>query len=58
VFGKAATVWQFAAIASLLWTSWATPVLAGVSFVVGLIALGDYLRRALAIGRRRVREAG
>ena len=57
LLGKAATVSQFAAVAALLWASRATPVLAYVSFVVGLIALGDYLRRAFDLGRQRLAEA-
>ena len=53
VFGKAATVLQFAAILALLWKSPAAPLMAVVSFVVGLVALGDYLRRAIRLGRVR-----
>lgn len=53
LFGKAATVLQFGAIAALVWKSAVAPGLAWVSFVVGLVALGDYLRRAVNLDRRR-----
>ena len=58
VAGKAATVVQFAAIAALTCMSPAASVFALASFVVGLIALADYLRRAVWLGQRRVRGAG
>jgi phosphatidylglycerophosphate synthase len=51
--GKTATVLQFAAIAALLFKSKLAPVAAWVSFAVGLIALGDYLGRAIRISRQR-----
>jgi phosphatidylglycerophosphate synthase len=51
--GKAATVAQFAAITALLFKSDAAPVFALVSFAVGLLALGDYLGRAIRISRQR-----
>ena len=54
--GKAATVMQFAAITALLFQSAAAPVAAWVSFVVGIAALGDYVRRAIQIGRQRQRD--
>jgi phosphatidylglycerophosphate synthase len=57
VLGKAATVSQFAAIAALLFDSWLTRPLAWVAFVIGLLALADYLRRAVRIGRARLHEA-
>lgn len=54
VLGKAATVSQFAAIASLVMAiSW-TPLLARVSFVTGMLALADYLWRAVRIGNARL----
>jgi phosphatidylglycerophosphate synthase len=56
--GKAATVLQFAAIAALLFDSKAAPVAAAVSFLVGVLALGDYLSRAIKIGRQRRQDAG
>lgn len=54
VLGKAATVLQFAAITALLFNSPATRIAAAVSFVVGLLALGDYLRRAIHLGQQRL----
>lgn len=56
--GKAATVLQFAAMSALIFRQRAAPVLALAAFVAGLIAIADYLRRAVRIGRRRLREAG
>jgi len=55
--GKAATVLQFAAISALIFRHRAAPVLAAAAFVAGLIAIADYLRRAVRIGRRRLMEA-
>jgi cardiolipin synthase (CMP-forming) len=54
--GKAATVAQFAAITALLFRSALAPVAAGVSFGVGMLALTDYLVRAVKLGRLRARE--
>lgn len=51
VFGKATTVCQFAAITALLFDTRAATILAVVSLVVGLLAVGDYLRRAAVIAR-------
>ncbi|HEY2898970.1 MAG TPA: CDP-alcohol phosphatidyltransferase family protein [Polyangia bacterium] len=53
--GKAATVAQFMAVAALLVDSPGQWVAAWVAFGVGMLALGDYLRRAVMIGRRRLR---
>jgi phosphatidylglycerophosphate synthase len=52
--GKAATVSQFAAIAALLFQSRLTYPAAWLSFVIGLLALGDYILRAIRIGRARL----
>jgi cardiolipin synthase (CMP-forming) len=56
VFGKAATVGQFLAVSTLIVerspahaVAWRLAVL---SFSLGLVALGDYIRRAVAPGRR------
>jgi phosphatidylglycerophosphate synthase len=54
LFGKAATVMQFLAVSALIVIG---PVavawrLALLSFVLGLLALGDYIRRAIIIGKR------
>jgi phosphatidylglycerophosphate synthase len=54
LFGKAATVTQFLAVSALIVVG-AAPVawrLALLSFVLGLLALGDYIRRAIVIGKR------
>jgi cardiolipin synthase len=54
--GKAATVAQFTAIAALILNIPAT-ALAIMAFALGVIALGDYIRRAVAMGRERLRES-
>jgi phosphatidylglycerophosphate synthase len=54
--GKAATVAQFLAIVALIVGVPAVP-LAWLAFSLGLIALGDYLRRAVAMGRERLNDA-
>lgn len=57
--GKAATVAQFLAVSALILEArsadrrFAYP-LAVLAFALGLIALADYIRRAIAIGRRRL----
>lgn len=51
--GKAATVVQFLAIVALVFRSAFAHPLAIASCVIGLIALGDYLRRAVLLGKRR-----
>ena len=52
--GKAATIIQFLAIGSLV-MGWPTAYpLAWGAFGVGLVALADYVRRAVAIGKRRL----
>jgi cardiolipin synthase len=56
--GKVATVMQFAAIAALMFRSPAAPFLALAAFVAGMVAIGDYLRRAVLIGRRRLVTGG
>ncbi len=56
VLGKAATVLQFTAITALLFQSPAALMAAWVSFGVGLLALADYVRRAIRIGRERQRD--
>ena len=54
VAGKAATVTQFAAVSALVLRHPSARLLAWASFVVGMIALGDYLGRAIRIGQRRL----
>jgi len=55
-FGKAATVSQFLAITALVLGMPAKP-LTVLAFALGLIALADYIRRAVAMGRQRPRSA-
>lgn len=55
--GKAATVAQFAAIAALILRHPIAHALAIASFAIGMIALGDYVRRAVRIGRERMMVA-
>lgn len=54
VLGKAATVAQFLAIVALLFRSRLLEPAAWVAFSVGLLALGDYVWRAVRIGRARL----
>jgi len=56
--GKAATVAQFLAVAALLVDHEAKWAVAWATFGVGMLALGDYLRRAVAIGRARLGRRG
>jgi phosphatidylglycerophosphate synthase len=53
LLGKSATIVQFAAVSALILdeidVAWRLAVMA---FVLGLCALGDYIRRAIVIGRR------
>lgn len=57
VLGKAATVAQFAAIAALLFQSRLVVLAAWVAFATGLLALGDYILRAVRIGRARLDQS-
>jgi phosphatidylglycerophosphate synthase len=54
--GKAATVAQFAAIAALMLAHPWFRLFAFLSFGLGLAAVVDYFRRAIAMGRARLRE--
>lgn len=57
--GKAATVAQFLAVVALLLDHPLKWTVAWVAFGVGMAALADYLRRAVVLGRRRLRaQAG
>ena len=58
VLGKAATVLQFAAIATLMFQLRAAPLFAVAAFVVGVLALVDYIRRAVRLGRAHLAEHG
>ncbi|HMF43292.1 MAG TPA: CDP-alcohol phosphatidyltransferase family protein [Polyangia bacterium] len=53
--GKAATITQFLAIGALV-MGWPAHPLAWGAFALGIIALGDYVRRAVEIGRQRMHE--
>ena len=54
--GKAATIIQFLAIGALVMGWRAALPLAWGAFGVGLVALIDYIRRAVTIGRQRIHE--
>ena len=54
--GKAATIIQFLAIGSLVMGWPAAYPLAWGAFGLGLVALADYVRRAVAIGKRRLHQ--
>jgi len=55
--GKAATVAQFVAVAALILDHPSIAIFAAIAFVLGVAALADYVRRAIAIGRARL-DAG
>jgi phosphatidylglycerophosphate synthase len=52
--GKAATILQFCAIVALIFRSRLSPALAVAAFVMGMIALIDYVWRAVQMGRQRL----
>jgi phosphatidylglycerophosphate synthase len=54
--GKAATVAQFLAIAALV-VGQPARALVLLAFALGVIALGDYVRRAIVMGRQRLENA-
>ena len=54
ILGKAATVAQFLAIAALILDHPSIRIFAVIAFVLGVTALVDYVRRAVAIGRSRL----
>ena len=56
--GKAATIIQFLAIGCLVMGWEAAVPLAWAAFGVGLVALVDYVRRAVLIGKQRLVEPG
>jgi cardiolipin synthase (CMP-forming) len=56
LLGKAATLMQFLAILALLFRHPAVVLFATVAFVVGLLALADYIVRAVRIGRERLTD--
>jgi cardiolipin synthase len=52
LLGKAATVVQFLAVSALILDRAVAWRLALLAFALGLLALGDYIRRAILIGKR------
>jgi len=52
--GKAATVAQFLAVSALILNHRFAEPLAVLAFGLGLVALVDYIRRAISMGRRRL----
>jgi cardiolipin synthase (CMP-forming) len=54
--GKAATIVQYLAIGTLM-LGWPARALAILAFVLGVTALGDYVRRAVVLGRARLHPA-
>src|SRR5258708_4637576 len=50
--GKGATVVQFAAVSAVLLDAAVAWRLATLAFILGLLALADYVRRAIVIGKR------
>jgi len=54
--GKAATVLQFCAIVGLIFRSRFSHALAFAAFAVGMLALADYILRAVRMGRQRLAE--
>jgi cardiolipin synthase len=52
LLGKSATVVQFLAVSAIILDAEAAWRLAVMAFVLGLLALADYIRRAIVIGRR------
>jgi len=57
LLGKAATVAQFLAIASLILDHASIATFAVIAFALGIAALADYLRRAIRIGKIRIEQA-
>src|SRR5450432_378236 len=52
VLGKAATIVQFLAVSAILLDAVAAWSLGLLAFALGLLALADYIRRAIVIGKR------
>jgi cardiolipin synthase (CMP-forming) len=52
ILGKAATVAQFLTVSAIILDSPLAWRLAVLAFALGLLALGDYIRRAILIGKR------
>jgi cardiolipin synthase len=56
LLGKAATVVQFLAVSAIILDAEFAWRLAVMAFVLGMLALGDYIRRAILIGKRHSQE--
>jgi phosphatidylglycerophosphate synthase len=54
-FGKAATMAQFLVVCALILNHPSAQPLAVLAFGLGLVAVADYIRRAITLGRRRKR---
>jgi cardiolipin synthase len=52
ILGKSATVVQFLAVSAIILDAEAAWRLAIMAFVLGMLALADYIRRAIVIGKR------
>jgi phosphatidylglycerophosphate synthase len=52
LLGKGATVAQFLAVSALILNASAARGLAFLAFALGMLALADYIRRAIVIGKR------
>jgi phosphatidylglycerophosphate synthase len=52
ILGKSATVVQFLAVSAIILDAEAAWRLAVMAFVLGMLALADYIRRAIVIGKR------
>jgi len=57
LLGKAATVAQFLAIATLILDHPSNAAFAVIAFGLGIAALADYMRRAIRIGKARIEQA-
>jgi phosphatidylglycerophosphate synthase len=58
VLGKAATVVQFLAVSALIVNHALAWGLALAAFALGVVALADYVRRAIVIGKRHQHHGG
>ncbi len=52
LLGKGATVAQFLAVSAIILNAAASRALAWLAFALGMLALADYIRRAIVIGKR------
>jgi cardiolipin synthase len=52
LLGKGATVAQFLAVSAIILNAAASRALAWLAFALGMLALADYIRRAIVLGKR------